>query len=162
MINEAVPATDAVAKNEEPKPAAAVTMANKVSKKKLPKAVAKKKPAPMAVRSPAAKKPLAKPMAKKKANRKVRKSIAKKGTKRKPFPYARVLRMWKAGKTLETIARSIGKYQKQADDPLHSLRVSLTRFHRGVRVNGRLVKLPHRISKKALRLARKAGKKAAA
>jgi len=37
----------------------------------------------------------------------------------------------------------------------------LTRFHKGVKINGRLVKLPHRVSKKTLKLAVKAGKRAA-
>jgi len=70
--------------------------------------------------------------------------------------------MWKAGKTLEKIARAVGRYQKDADDPLHSFRVSLTRFHKGVRIDGKLVKLPHRVSRKTLKLATTAGKKAAA
>jgi hypothetical protein len=70
--------------------------------------------------------------------------------------------MWKAGKTLETIARATGRYRKDADDPLRSFRVSLTRFHKGVNLNGRLVKLPYRVSRKTLKLATKAGRKASA
>jgi hypothetical protein len=69
--------------------------------------------------------------------------------------------VWQGGKTLEVIARACGRYQKNADDPLHAFRVSLTRFHKGVRINGKLVRLPHRVSKKALKLATRAGKKAA-
>ena len=61
--------------------------------------------------------------------------------------------MWNAGKTLETIARATGRFQKDADDPLRSFRVSLTRFHKGVKVNGRLLKLPYRVSKSSVKLA---------
>ena len=88
-------------------------------------------------------------------------TIAKK-LKRREFPYQQVLKMWQAGKTLETIARATGRYQPKADDPLRSFRVSLTRFHKGVKLDGRLVKLPYRISPKTLKLATKAGKKASA
>jgi hypothetical protein len=98
----------------------------------------------------------------KKAARKVMKHAASKLTKRREFPYQTVLKMWRAGKTLETIARATGRYQPKADDPLRSFRVSLTRFHKGVNLDGRLVKLPYRISRKTLRLATKAGKKASA
>lgn len=78
------------------------------------------------------------------------------------MPYQAVLKMWNAGKTLETIARATGRYQKNADDPLRSFRVSLTRFHKGVKLNGRLVRLPYRVSRKTLKLAVKAGRKASA
>src|ERR1035438_3968410 len=77
----------------------------------------------------------------KKAARKATKRAASKLTKPREVPYQRVLKMWKEGKTLETIARAVGRYQKNADDPLRSFRVSLTRFHKGVKLNGRLVKL---------------------
>ena len=140
-----VPAVD----GKEPEPNLAVPSGKKVSRKKTPKAVAKK-------------------LAPKKAQKAVKKAARKKATKpaakklkRREFPYQRVLKMWKAGKTLETIARAVGRYQKNADDPLRSFRVSLTRFHKGVRINGRLVKLPYRISPKTLKLAVKAGKRAA-
>jgi hypothetical protein len=94
----------------------------------------------------------------KKAARKATKRAASKPTKRRGFPYQLVLKMWKAGKTLETIARATGRFQKDADDPLRSFRVSLTRFHKGVNLNGRLVKLPYRVSHKTVKLAVKAGK----
>jgi len=81
---------------------------------------------------------------------------------RKPFPYARVLKMWKAGKSSMEIAKAIGRYDSKAADPMHGFRVTLTRFHKGVRINGKLVRLPHRVSKKALKLATKAGRKAVA
>ena len=67
-----------------------------------------------------------------------------------------------AGITLETIARAIGRYQSKADDPLRAFRISLSRFHKGVRINGKLVKLPYRVSKSSVKLAVKAGKKASA
>jgi hypothetical protein len=81
---------------------------------------------------------------------------------RKPFPYALVLKMWKAGKSSMEIAKAVGRYESKAADPMHSFRVTLTRFHKGVRIDGKLVKLPHRVSKKALKLATKAGRKAIA
>jgi hypothetical protein len=121
------------------------------------------------VRKKAAKKPVAK-KAVKKAQQKIGRSAAKKipATKhsrkpqRQPFPYTRVLKMWTAGKSSMEIAKAIGRYDSKAADPMHSFRVTLTRFHKGVRIDGKLVKLPHRVSKKALKLATKAGKKAAA
>jgi hypothetical protein len=134
----------------EPGPNLTVPSGKKILGKKTPKTVAKKL-APTKARK-----------AVKKAARKVTKRAASKLTKRREFPYQTVLKMWNAGKTLETIARATGRYQPKADDPLHGFRVSLTRFHKGVKLNGRLVKLPHRVSKKTLRLATKAGKKASA
>jgi hypothetical protein len=121
----------------------------KVSKKKTPKAVTRElapKKARKAVTQSA---------------RKATKPTVKKAGQRQEFPYRLVLKMWKAGKTLETIARAVGRYQKNAADPLHGFRVSLTRFHKGVKLNGRLVKLPHRVSKSSLNLSCKAGKRAA-
>jgi hypothetical protein len=70
--------------------------------------------------------------------------------------------MWKAGKTLGTIARATGRYQPKADDPLRAFRISLTRFHKGVKLNGRLVKLPYRVTKSSVNMSRKAGKRASA
>jgi hypothetical protein len=142
-----VPAVDG---KEEPEPKLAVTSGKKVSGKKTPKTVTKK---------------LAQKKSRKaviKAARKVTKRAASKLTKRREFPYQQVLKMWQAGKTLETIARAVGRYQKNADDPLRSFRVSLTRFHKGVKLDGRLVKLPYRVSKSSVKLAVKAGKRASA
>jgi hypothetical protein len=98
----------------------------------------------------------------KKVARKVTKRAASKLTKHREFPYQQVLKMWNAGKTLETIARAVGRYQPKADDPLRGFRVSLTRFHKGVKINGKLVKLPYRVSKSSVKLAVKAGKRASA
>ena len=142
-----VPAVDG---KEEPKPDLTVPSGKKVSGKKTPKTVAKKL-------APAKARKAVKNAARKKATKPATKKL-----KRREFPYLRVLKMWKAGKTTETIARATGRYQKDAADPLHSFRVSLTRFHQGVKLDGRLVKLPHRVSKKTLKLATKAGKKASA
>jgi hypothetical protein len=142
-----VPAVDG---KDDPQPSFIVPSRKKILGKKTPKTVAKKL-APTKARK-----------AVKKAARKVTKRAASKLTKRREFPYQTVLKMWNAGKTLETIARATGRYQPKADDPLHGFRVSLTRFHKGVKLNGRLVKLPHRVSRKTLKLATKAGKKASA
>jgi hypothetical protein len=105
-----------------------------------------------------------------KPERKVGKSSAKKAPakktagkdQRKPFPYARVLKMWRAGKSSMEIAKAMDRYDSKAADPMHSFRVTLTRFHKGVRINGKVVKLPHRVSKKSLKLATRAGRKAVA
>jgi hypothetical protein len=142
-----VPAVDA---NEEPEPNLTVPSGKKVSGKKTLKSPARK-PAPKKARK-----------AVKKAARKKAKSTAAKKLKRREFPYQRVLKMWKAGKPMETIARAVGRYQKNAADPLHGFRVSLTRFHKGIVLDGRLMKLPHRVSKSSLKLSRKAGKRASA
>ena len=140
-----VPAIDG---KEEPQPNLAVPSGKKVSGKKTPKAVARK-PAQKKSRKAV------------KVTRRATKLAAKK-LKRREFPYQQVLKMWQAGETLETIARATGRYQPKADDPLRSFRVSLTRFHKGVKVNGRLVKLPYRVSRRTLKLATKAGRKASA
>ena len=139
-MNDKVVLPAAVAQKEEAKP-----VVPKMTKASEPKPAAKK------VRKTV-----------KKAKRKTTKPTVKKPIQRRAFPYQQVLKMWKAGKTLEKIARAVGRYQKDTDDPLHAFRVSLTRFHKGVRIDGKLVKLPHRVSRKTLKLAVKAGKKAAA
>jgi hypothetical protein len=138
----------AVDGKEEPEPS---LTGKKGSGKTTPKTVTKKV-APKKARK----------AVKKAARKKATKPTAKKLIKRREFPYQRVLKMWKAGKTIETIARATGRYQKDAADPLHSFRVSLTRFHRGVKIGDKIVKLPHRVSKRTLKLATKAGKKASA
>ena len=118
-------------------------------------------------RKKVAKKPMTKALKKpqQKARSSPKKSPARKLSRkpqRKPFPYARVLTMWKAGKSSMEIAKAVGRYDSKAVDPMHSFRVTLTRFHKGVRIEGKLVKLPHRVSKAALKRATKAGKKAVA
>jgi hypothetical protein len=140
-----VPAVDG---KEKPEPNLALTSGKKVSRKKTPKTVTKKL-APKKARKAV------------KVTRRATKLAAKK-LKRREFPYRQVLKMWQAGKTLETIARATGRYQPKADDPLRSFRVSLTRFHKGVKLDGRLVTLPYRVSHKTVKLAVKAGKRASA
>jgi hypothetical protein len=135
---------------EQPEPKFAAPSGTKVSKRKTPKTVAKN-PAPKKARK------AVKKVTQKKATR-----VATKKLKRREFPYQTVLKMWNAGKTLETIARAVGRHQPKADDPLRGFRVSLTRFHKGVKLDGRLVKLPYRVSKSSVKLAIKAGKRASA
>jgi hypothetical protein len=45
---------------------------------------------------------------------------------------------------------------------LRAFRISLSRFHKGVRINGKLVKLPYRVSRSSVKLAVKTGKRASA
>jgi hypothetical protein len=67
--------------------------------------------------------------------------------------------MWAKRQTIAEIAKAIGRVGN-GKDRYHDLRVALTRMHRGYRnPEGKLVKLPYRVSKKTLRLAVKAGKK---
>jgi len=136
-----VPAADA---EKEPEPKLAAPNRKKVSRKKTLKAVARK---------PATKK------SRKAVNKAARKKATKPAAKKLK---RRVLKMWKAGKTLEAIARAVGRYQPKADDPLRTFRISLTRFHKGVRINGKLVKLPYRVPMSSVKRSRKAGKRASA
>ena len=84
-------------------------------------------------------------------------------TTRRRFPYHRVARMWEQGKTISTIAYAIGCVdQKNPKDRFHSLRNLLYRMHKGYKdKSGRIVKLPHRVSKATLIAARRAGLRAA-
>jgi hypothetical protein len=97
-----------------------------------------------------------------------RKPVAKKASKPiknhklRPVPYARVEKMWAAGRSIREIAKSIRRTGK-GDDPYHAMRVILSLMHRGYRnATGKRVKLPYRVSKSSVRLSRKAGKKAVA
>ena len=79
----------------------------------------------------------------------------------RPFPYEKVAELWAQEKTIPEIAKIIGRVGK-GDDPYHGLRVVLTRMHKGRKdTEGNVIKLPHRVSRKTLRLATKAGKRAA-
>ena len=91
-----VPAADG---KEEPEPKLAAPSGKKVSEQKTPKSVTK---------GPAQKK--SRKVVKKAARKKAWKLTAKKPIKRREFPYQRVLKLWTAGKTLETIARAVGRY----------------------------------------------------
>jgi hypothetical protein len=80
-------------------------------------------------------------------------------TKPRPFPYAKVAELWAKGKTIAEIAKAIGRVG-EGRDPHHAMRVTLTRMHRGYRAgDGKLTKLPYRISRTTLRRATAAGKK---
>lgn len=80
----------------------------------------------------------------------------------RPFPYAKVAEMWAQKKTIPEIATAIDRAGK-GDDPYHSLRVALTKMHKGFKNSkGEIVKLPHRVSKKTLKLATMAGRKTSA
>jgi hypothetical protein len=94
--------------------------------------------------------------------RKVVRPAKRSAAKRRPFPYARVAKMWAQGKKIAQIAKAIDRVGK-GDDPYRALRIALTRMHKGYRdAQGNIVKLPYRISAKTLKLAIKAGKKATA
>jgi hypothetical protein len=94
--------------------------------------------------------------------KKASRPVNRKRATNRPFPYAKVAEMWAQGKTIPEIAKAIDRVSK-GDDPYHSLRVALTKMHRGYKDrSGKIVKLPHRISQKTLKLATKAGKKASA
>jgi hypothetical protein len=79
----------------------------------------------------------------------------------RPFPYEQVAMLWAQEKTIPQIAAKINRVGKGAD-PYHSLRVMLTKMHKGFKnAEGKIVKLPHRITSAALKAATKAGKRAA-
>jgi hypothetical protein len=80
----------------------------------------------------------------------------------RPFPYAKVAAMWAQEKTIPEIAKAIQRVGK-GDDKFHALRIFLSKMHKGYRnAEGNVVKLPYRISRKTLKLAVKAGKRASA
>jgi hypothetical protein len=80
------------------------------------------------------------------------------------FPYERVAQMWHQGKSIAEIGRTIKRVD--TDNPngdlYHSLRNFLWRMHQQGYLNkaGRRVRLPHRVSAKTIRAARKAGLRA--
>jgi hypothetical protein len=83
---------------------------------------------------------------------------------RRPFPYTRVARMWAKGKTIAQIAHAIKREDTKNPngDLYHSLRNFLHRMHNvGYKdENGRLRRLPHRVSRGTVRKARHAGLRA--
>lgn len=81
----------------------------------------------------------------------------------RPFPYLKVAKMWQQGKKISAIAHAINRVDKDNpnNDQYHSLRNFLRLMHAGyLNGNGRVVKLPHRISKDTVRKSRKAGLRA--
>ena len=101
----------------------------------------------------------------KKPSKKLKKTARPTRRKRaasRAFPYEQVAEMWAQAKTIPEIATVIDRVGK-GDDPYHSLRVALTKMHKGYKdESGKIVTLPHRVSPKTLKLATKAGKRASA
>ena len=87
---------------------------------------------------------------------------AKSRRQSRPFPYVRVARMWKQGKTIKQIAYAIGMIDKhKKKDPCHSLRNFLYLMHKGYKDgSGQIVKLPHRVSRSTVKAAQRAGLRA--
>jgi hypothetical protein len=83
--------------------------------------------------------------------------------KRHPFPHLKIARMWAQGKSIAVIAHSINRMNsKNLKDPYHALRNCLRLMHMGYRNSqGKLVKLPYRVSQKRVRASRIAGFRAA-
>lgn len=83
---------------------------------------------------------------------------------RRPFPYARVARMWEQQKkTIAQIAHAIGRVDKNnPQDPYHSLRNFMYRMRRwGYRNDdGKLVKLPRRVGASTVKACQRAGLRA--
>ena len=82
---------------------------------------------------------------------------------RRPFPYARLAKMWAAGKSIATIARALGRIdQHNPNDPYHSLRNFMYNLRkRGYRdENGQVVKLPYHVDKSTRKAAQRAGLRA--
>jgi hypothetical protein len=81
-------------------------------------------------------------------------------TKRRPFPYEKGAELWAQEKTIPEIAKVIGRVG-EGSDPHHAMRVALSKMHKGYKNDeGDIVKLPHRITRTALRAATQAGKRA--
>lgn len=79
----------------------------------------------------------------------------------KRFPCVKVAKMWAQGMTIAEIAQGIKRVdENNPKDPYHSLRNLLFRMHRGYVADGKIVRLPYRVSKKTVRAARKAGLRA--
>jgi hypothetical protein len=80
---------------------------------------------------------------------------------RRAFPYEKVAALWAQEKTIPEIAKAIERVGK-GNDKFHALRIFLSKMHKGYKnAEGNIVKLPYRISRKTLKLATKAGKRAA-
>ena len=90
------------------------------------------------------------------------KTPVQESTRYRVFPYQKVAKLWERGKTIAQIAHAIDRVDKNnPKDPYHSLRNFLFRMHKGYRnEKGRMVRLPHRISRKRVLAGRKAGLRA--
>ena len=70
--------------------------------------------------------------------------------------------MWAQEKTIPEIAKAIDRVGK-GDDPYRALRIFLSKMHKGYKnAEGNIAKLPYRISRKTLKLAIRAGRRASA
>jgi hypothetical protein len=88
-------------------------------------------------------------------------SAKRKRATSRPFPYEQVAKMWAREKTIPEIAKAIGRVGT-GNDRFHSLRVALTKMHKGYKnAEGKVVKLPHRMSRAAVAACAKAGRRAA-
>jgi hypothetical protein len=97
----------------------------------------------------------------KKLKKSARPAKRKRATTSRLFPYAKVAEMWAQKKTIPEIATAIDRVGK-GDDKFHALRIFLSKMHKGYKnTEGKVVKLPYRVSHKTLKLAVKAGKRAA-
>ena len=97
-----------------------------------------------------------------KSQKKAARPTKRKRATSRPFPYAEVAEMWAQERTIPEIAKAVGRVGK-GHDPYHALRVALTKMHKGYKdKSGNIVRLPHRVSPKTLKLATKAGRKASA
>ena len=95
-----------------------------------------------------------------KTRKKATRPAKRKTAKRRPVPYEQIADLWAQEKTIPEIAKAIGRVGK-GDDRYHALRVALTKMHKGFKnAEGDIVKLPHRVSQKTVKLATKAGKRA--
>jgi hypothetical protein len=97
-----------------------------------------------------------------KTPKKVSRPAERKRATRRAFPYPKVAEMWAQEKTIPEIATAIDRVGK-GDDRFHALRIFLSKMHKGYKnTEGKVVKLPYRVSRKTLKLAVKAGKRASA
>jgi hypothetical protein len=93
----------------------------------------------------------------------VRTTKLRRRKQRRPFPYARLAKMWVAGKTIAVIAHTLGRIDKHnPKDPYHSLRNFMYRMRRwGYRNgDGKLVKLPRRVGNSTVKACQRAGLRA--
>jgi hypothetical protein len=82
---------------------------------------------------------------------------------RRPFPYARLARLWEQKKTIAQIAHAIGRVDKEnPKDPYHSLRNFMyqLRKHAYRGENGEILKLPYHVRTSTRKAARLAGLRA--
>lgn len=100
-----------------------------------------------------------------KAHRTLKSAVAKakhRRKQRKPFPYARLVRMWEQNKTIAQIAHTLGVVDKDnPKDRYHSLRNFMYQLRkRAYRdENGELLKLPRRVGKSTVKALQRAGLK---